>query len=216
MLGTMGKAKSKGKLAGSVRERILEAAERRFLEAGPASIRLQEIAADVGITHPAILHHFGSRAGLVEAVVEHATRKMQDDLVRAFEGAAANAPPDGTAMLERVFETLANQGQARSMAWLLLSGHDPMASAQARTRWRLIVQATHALRPAGADPEDTAFTVLLSALALFGQALAGPGVFDAAGLGRTEAVQRRWRAWLAGLLAGHLARASAPHATRAE
>src|SRR5689334_19709953 len=104
----------------TMREKILEAAERHFAESGPAGIRLQEIAADVGVSHPAILHHFKSRAGLVEAVVERAVAKLQDDLVRAFAEAAGQPAPDGAAMLERVFETMADQGQARLLAWLLL------------------------------------------------------------------------------------------------
>jgi len=33
---------------------------------------LQEIAADVGVSHSTILHHFGSREALVEAVVTRA------------------------------------------------------------------------------------------------------------------------------------------------
>ena len=44
---------------------ILDAAERRLRELGPAGIKLQELAADVGVSHPAILHHFGSRDRLV-------------------------------------------------------------------------------------------------------------------------------------------------------
>jgi len=38
---------------------ILDAAEERLANGGPEALRLQDIAADVGISHPAILHHFG-------------------------------------------------------------------------------------------------------------------------------------------------------------
>ena len=37
---------------------ILDAAEERLANGGPEALRLQDIAADVGISHPAILHHF--------------------------------------------------------------------------------------------------------------------------------------------------------------
>ena len=54
--------------ASEAKSMILDAAEKRLREFGPAGIKLQELAADVGVSHPAILHHFGSRDDLVEAV----------------------------------------------------------------------------------------------------------------------------------------------------
>src|SRR5450432_3158548 len=52
------------------RAAILDAAERRLVSSGPAGIRLQEVAADVGVSHPTVLHHFGSREALVREVCE--------------------------------------------------------------------------------------------------------------------------------------------------
>ena len=49
--------------ADEAKTRILEAAQKRLTEGGPDAIRLQDLAADLGISHPAILHHFGSREG---------------------------------------------------------------------------------------------------------------------------------------------------------
>ena len=46
--------------AEAARAAILEAAEKRLAEAGPAGIRLQGVAADVGVSHPTVLHHFCS------------------------------------------------------------------------------------------------------------------------------------------------------------
>ena len=63
---------------------ILDAAERRLSELGPEGIRLQEIAADVGISHPTILHHFDSREGLVLALTQRATDQLRADLLAAF------------------------------------------------------------------------------------------------------------------------------------
>ena len=56
--------------ATQARELILEAAESQLSRFGPDSLRLKQLAADVGMSHPAILHHFGSRDGLVRAVVD--------------------------------------------------------------------------------------------------------------------------------------------------
>ena len=185
------------------------AAERRLRKGGVAALRLQEVAQDVGISHPAILHHFKSREGLVKAVVEHATVALQKDLLRALRPVGGR-PIEGVALLERVAETLFQGGHARLIAWLLLAGYDPFDSEDVRAGWSSIIQYTHARRleevegPTKPTYEDTLFTVILSSLALFGEAIAGRTSFDAAGLADDRAAPRRFREWLAKLLGAHL------------
>src|SRR5580692_6334801 len=78
---------------GDARERILEVAGRMLRDVGPDGLRLQEIAREVGVSHPAILHHFGSRAGLVHAVVERAVAGIEGDIVASLSmGDAGNDP----------------------------------------------------------------------------------------------------------------------------
>lgn len=204
------KARRPAPPAGGMREAILDAAEARMRESGPGAIRLQEVAAEVGISHPAVLHHFGSREGLVHAVVERAIRTLQDDLAQALSREPPSGEDGGAMLFERVFEVLFDKGHARLMAWLVLGGHDSLATDQARAGWEAIAQLTHASRVAAAGKrtppsyEDTRFTIVLSALALFGQAIAGRTTFDMAGFGRGPAVDRKFRAWLAATLAEHL------------
>src|ERR1700722_11490401 len=50
------------------RRLILDAAEASMAAAGPAGLRLQDVARAAGVSHPTILHHFGSRKGLVRAL----------------------------------------------------------------------------------------------------------------------------------------------------
>src|SRR5271165_5143251 len=76
------------------RTAILDAAEQRLVASGPAGIRLQEVAADVGVSHPTVLHHFGSREGLIEAVVVRALDSLHAGLL-----AAMNASPQGADQL---------------------------------------------------------------------------------------------------------------------
>lgn len=194
---------------------ILDAAEKRLAAVGPAGLRLQDVATDAGISHPLVLHHFGSREGLVAAVIARAVEALQRDLIEAMTREAANndggPPPDGSLLFERVFETLRDKGHARLMAWLLLSGYDPLDAKAARDGWAAIAAATHQARierfaPKDANPsyEDTLFTIVLSALTLFAQAIAGASTFRAAGLGHDADAERRFRAWLAALLARHM------------
>src|SRR5262245_9767780 len=98
--------------AEEARRVILDAAERRLVKSGPAAIRLQAVAADIGVSHPALLHHFGSRAALVRAVIERATQKLEEDLIRAL-AQVPGRPLDRAAFFERVFETLSSAGHAR-------------------------------------------------------------------------------------------------------
>jgi AcrR family transcriptional regulator len=191
------------------RHEILEAAERRLAQSGPQGLRLQDVAADVGISHPAVLHHFGSREGLVHAVIEQAIVKLQEDLVRSLSETPQGDRPDTAAMFERVYETLFDRGNGRLMAWLLLSGYDPF-NETARANWARIGEVAHGVRikrfkgkrkPAY---EDTMFAIVLSALTLFGQSIAGRSTLRVAGLGDDPTVERRFRAWVAALLAKHM------------
>jgi AcrR family transcriptional regulator len=197
----------KRRSAEGAREEILAAAERHLVAHGPGGLRLQDLAEEVGVSHPAILHHFGSREGLVTAVVEHAVRKLQQDLIAAITGGGERY--DGVSLLERVHETLSTAGHARLMAWLLLEGYEPLDSAEIRTQWGRIIDAAHAARSMAAKKpdlprEDTAFLVMLMALATFAQALGGGPLFHAGGLGKTQKVQKQFRSWLAELVEQHM------------
>jgi AcrR family transcriptional regulator len=195
--------------ADAARREILQAAERRLAQSGPTGLRLQDVAADVGISHPAVLHHFGSREGLVHAVIQQAIIGLQEDLVRSLSETQQGEAPDAAALFEHVFETLFDRGHARLMAWLLLSGYDPF-NEKARTNWEQIGQVTHSLRlkrvKGKRKPtyEDTLFAIVLPALALFGQAIAGEATFRVAGLGGDPLAGRRFRKWLAALLSKHM------------
>src|SRR5262245_5867907 len=119
------KARRQRRTAEEARRIILEAAERRLRERGPAGIRLQDIAAEVGVSHPAVLHHFGSRELLIEAVVHQTIRGLEEELVAAFDS-SRGAAPDPVTLLDRVSKTLGDRGQARLLAWLVLSGSEPL------------------------------------------------------------------------------------------
>src|SRR5260370_28842942 len=69
------------------RRLILESARQLIARAGPEGLRLQEIAAAAGISHPLILHHFGSREGLVRALTQQAVAELRDKLIAAIGSA---------------------------------------------------------------------------------------------------------------------------------
>lgn len=61
---------------GDVRDRLLEAAEARLLEDGYAALSTRGVAAAAGTQLSQIHYHFGSKQGLVLALLEHQNRKL--------------------------------------------------------------------------------------------------------------------------------------------
>jgi AcrR family transcriptional regulator len=196
----------KRRTAEDARTAILDAAEQRLVASGPAGIRLQEVAADVGLSHPTLLHHFGSREGLVEAVVARALDSLHATLLDAVRG-SPQGPGQLTKILDGVFEALVNHGHGRAFLWLALSGYAPTMEA---LRVQALAEAVHAVRcehRRGEDPmptfEDTYFTVLLPALALLALSVTGRPGHE--GEGDDEVCgATRFRAWLARRVHEHL------------
>src|SRR3954452_735730 len=71
------------------RGRILEAALELFGERGYHAVSVAEIGARAGIAKSVLYHHFGSKAGLFEAIAESETRDLQE-----YVAAAVTAEPD--------------------------------------------------------------------------------------------------------------------------
>ncbi len=192
-------ARRKRRSPEEARARILDAAERRLAEGGPEAIRLKDIAADLGISHPAILHHFGTRDGLVAELETRAMTRLQDDLLERIEASAGEG-------FARAFATLGDAGHARLLAWRILSKGPEGVHDEVRMLHTL-GDAYHAERCEAAraegrtEPsrEDTAFWVRLAALALFGEALIGPMLTESADFGDVDATRQRFQGWLAAL-----------------
>ena len=121
---------------------------------------------DLGITHQAILHHFSSRAGLLSEVASDAIARLALELIDALRSHSER--PDDRELLERVFRTFGEDGQARAIAWLELSGLTPSPPATDETSrsLRRVAEVLHERRGAGSVSENTLFTVLLGSLAV--------------------------------------------------
>jgi AcrR family transcriptional regulator len=191
--------------AEEARAAILDAAERRLVVSGPAGIRLQEVAADVGVSHPTVLHHFGSREALVKEVCERRFAAIHADVVRAVAASAGGAE-EVTGMLDSVMHALETHGHGRVVFWLALEG---LLNKDENLRLHDVGLATHALRGKkrkGHVPpiEDTLHVVALASMALLAESVVGKIILRGAGLGDDRAARARFRAWLAGLLTDYL------------
>jgi AcrR family transcriptional regulator len=188
--------------AEDARTAILDATELRLVEHGPSGIRLQDVAADVGVSHPTVLHHFGSRVRVVEAVIQRRNQAMNQAVILGLLSARADDEAGAAiALFDDLYETLATGGHARVMAFCALEGREPTLT---REGMRPLAQATHAARVARRDPslppasrEDTEHMVHLSALALFGEAIIGHLLRGEPQDQRDDAASKRFRDWLA-------------------
>lgn len=192
--------------AETARETILDAAEAQLVEVGPGGLRLQDVARAAGVSHPTVLHHFGSREHLVSAVVSRSLDRINRELVGAIS-ASTGDEEQLQEMLARTAEALEG-GHARVVLWLALSGR---AVDGAGVGLADVVDATHAFRLSrvaeGATPptrEDTARTVVLATLALVAGSVLGPTLLENAGLSSGPRSVVGFRRWLAKVLLGHL------------
>lgn len=186
------------------RAAILDAAERLLIASGPAGIRLQEVAAEVGVSHPTVLHHFGSREALVKEVCERRYAAIRSDVVAAIEASSGGAQQLG-AVLESVYQALVAHGHGRAVFWLALEG---LLDRRDELPMRDIGLAVHALRGRiGKGPAplaDTQHVVALASLVLLAQAVMGDQILHDVGLGSGGAAGTRFRLWLAQLLIEHI------------
>jgi len=186
------------------RRLILDAAQDAIARTGPEGLRLQDIAAAAGISHPLILHHFGSRAGLVRALTREATIELKDKLIAAMTESTFTIE----GQLDRIFETFRG-GLAQRLAWLATLdsvGDDEAGETASLMIQREIADHIYAHRIETAAPgttvrrEDIDWLVHLVAVAAIGDALYGAPLWRSADIEDGPETDRHFRAWLADLL----------------
>ncbi len=174
---------------------------------GPAALRLQDVAKEAGVSHPTILHHFGSREGLVRAINQRALEKLTETAITDV-----SAGPSGEG-IKATFATY-HDGLAQRLIWLMQSSEEPPA-ARIELFERVVTSFHHArkaLTGPGAGPPDifdTRAIIHLVTIAAFGDALIGARLRHA---GAKEAAKRAaFERWFGELLDMYLrAKATAP------
>lgn len=71
---------------GDVRSAFLERAASVVATSGVAAVSMRAIAADIGVSHTAPRHHFGSRDGLLTALAAQGYDMLADRLIATHEG----------------------------------------------------------------------------------------------------------------------------------
>jgi AcrR family transcriptional regulator len=193
------------------RRLILEAAEADMQKSGPAGLRLEAVARAAGVSHPTVLHHFGSREGLIRAVSLKTVQGLKSTLLQVLDTTPATGP-------DAVNATFAayRDGLAQRMVWLLQSqGSSSIPLSEAGLPiFDELVDALHAVRQRLAGPEaqldiaDTRAVVHLTTIAAFGDALLGPRLRRAPDAAADAAERERFENWFGDLLALYMSRRS--------
>ena len=154
------------------RRQILEAAEQLLIEGGPAAVQVRAVAEDVGMTDAGVYHHFGSRQGLLLALLRHGGRRLRDAVETAIDDWVRRETDVGSLVA--------------AIAGVYRQGYAELAVALHQAGWRdsgggllePVVQALHAVRERSGNPADIEDTRL--AVAALHQALALEPVYGKA------------------------------------
>lgn len=172
---------------------IRDEALRLFARHGPEAVSLRRVAAAAGVSPGLVVHHFGSRAGLREAVDAHVAGVF-DDLFAMMATADWQQATVGASFAEAVVRALPADSPVPGYLRRLLLSADPAGRALFARWYALTEQALQqmsdagVLRPAADPPVRAAFLMVndLAVLLLREQIAAVLGVdpLSPAGLAR--------------------------------
>ena len=83
------------------KEQIVKNALKLFLQKGFHNVSMALIAAEVGISKPAIYHHYQNKDAMVEGVLDHFTNKMSEWSLEYFKDAQ-----NGEQFLQKMFSAV--------------------------------------------------------------------------------------------------------------
>lgn len=178
------------------RDQILGAAEERLRRHGLAGLNVVDVAAQCGMSHATVLHHFGSTAGMQRALVGRMTDRLLEDVIAALHRDPPLPPPE---VLERLFDTLSRGGHAKLLAWLTVGADDLSAdfepAGHARDLLARLVPELARRLPGERQPERLARNIiLLVACTGIGYGVAGDRLPKLLGMDESDA--RAFPEWL--------------------
>lgn len=186
------------------RETILEAAEYQVRKDGPDGFRLVDVADRAGMHQSNLLHHFGSREALLQAVASQAFERGAARAIRAFGEGLSASPEDRVEALAKVFDSIQQEGTGRLYAWLILSDRMTEENApnfgpliQTLRNWR---RAMFGSALDAQSEEDLRLALMLSAVVWLGESVGGALFGRVLELGEGEEAQRRFRRLLANMI----------------
>jgi AcrR family transcriptional regulator len=160
----------------AVRTSLVDAATELFAARGPSNVSIREIADAARVNHGLVHHYFGSKDGLLTAVLDRLASRLADE-IGSLDDPTALYVAGGA--IER---------HGRILAHLLLEGRDV---ADVTTEFAGIRALVLRLRKQGLSHAHARERAAQVAALVLGWHLFGPLLTDAAGLPRSERSRRR-------------------------
>ncbi len=153
-----------------------------LVEQGPQAVTLKAVAARIGRTHANLLHHFGSAAGLQQALIERIAAHVVGTIREAVRRSRERKDP--AELVDVVFDAFGRNGAGALASWMILNGNqdalDPILSAV----HDLVEDLSREEQRPDAPIRDETLQLVLAAL---GDALLGGPMARALGLPRDRA-----------------------------
>ncbi|MBB6093531.1 AcrR family transcriptional regulator [Povalibacter uvarum] len=167
----------------------LESARRLLIAEGPDAITLQAVAADLGMSHTNLIHHFGSAGGLQSALMGEMVRELTSVLEKAVERFRAGEGSEQD-FVDIVFEVFDKGGAGRLAAWIVLSGESDKLEPVGEVVRTYIRNVERGADDAHGDVHERITSAsLLVTLAAFGDAVIGDSIGSM--MGRERKAMRR-------------------------
>lgn len=192
------------------KDRILDAARKQLVSDGLESITIHGVAREVGITHPAVLHHFGNRGNLLEEVVRSILQEFVSEFIEIFTSSDEQLAVEE--LTPKAFRILTASHLGRAYAAVAMSGYGE--SMGSRRLLRSLAHTVHdGLRTtgrlrSGVEVQDVAMTLLLVTSSAIGFATSGGPLLRSMGMDveeqRVPGVPIVFEDWLSGLVGGVL------------
>ena len=193
--------------AADARRAILDAAEQLLIAGGPDAVRVQAVARELGITDAAVHYHFGSRVGLMDALLRSAGRRLRQEVSAAVADWDADTLDMGR-LVQLLSETYERKGYARLALWLSMAGWRPKGAGMFKDLAETIhgVRRDHARRAGTPDPElaDTMHVLALMQILLCAEPILGRELRRSVGLPGDLRTGDRFREWVGDLLQTYL------------
>ena len=169
------RAASAARGSAAVQASLIETAADLFAERGPRAVSVREVADAAGVNHGLVHHYFGSKAGLVTAVLDHLAREATEEINRHEPLAVFYAEGGATARHGRI------------VAHLLLEGSDP---AELKSGFPGFEALIGRCRDEGMTPKDARRRAAQVVALVLGWQLFEPYLTAAADLPATEHARR--------------------------
>jgi len=183
-----------------VRTNILSVATRRFARQGFDSTSLQEIADEVGVKKPSLLHHFPSKADLLRGVLDNLFGHWTESLPRLLEAVTSGRGRFEAITAELIRFFAEDPDRARLVIRELLDRPEQMQSrlTQTLTPWlTLIADYVRKSQEAGQVPREVDPEVyIMHIVTLTVSSVAALPVLGKALGGKREDIEQRHRAEL--------------------